>query len=71
MTIAGWYKIVLGVWAVIGLPSIVLAFGFGEGSIEFPNPETATTVGIILWVVIVLAWSTPMTLAPFGIRFRR
>lgn len=72
MHIKGWYKIVLIVWLVTGLPIIILAVGFAGGS-PFRDLDFSyyTAADISVWLFGWIAALTPLWLAPFGIRLGR
>lgn len=72
MRVASWYKIVLLVWLFIGLPGLILAYGFSDGRIDawfdikgrYPSD---IVVLVVTWAIVI----SPLWLAPFGLRKKK
>lgn len=69
MRLASWYKIVLLVWLIIGLPGLILAYGFSGGRIDTwfdikGQYSSDVVVLLITWAILIC----PLWLAPFGLR---
>lgn len=72
MRFSPWYKMVLLIWLVIGLPGLVLAYGFSGGRIAswFDVKGLApadVTVLVATWLLLI----SPLWLAPFGVRRKK
>jgi len=70
MRISDWYKGVLITWAVLGLPSLFLAYGFSGGSVSAPNFSQADLFDIVIWLIAWTLIFAPIFLAPFGVHRR-
>ena len=71
MRLALWYKVLLLVWVVFGIPVLVLAYGFGGGRFELPDPEYTHFVDMLGWGIGMALVLSPVLSAPFGIRLSR
>jgi len=64
---AKWYRILLLSWLVIGLPGLVVGYGFSGGDLEVPIDP----LGLVLWLLCVVFLISPIVLWPMrrqGIR---
>jgi hypothetical protein len=63
-----WYKTLLMIWVGLGLPGMVLGFGFAGGRIEAP-PAQESIDEFLIFVAIWLFFLSPVIAAPFGIKW--
>jgi hypothetical protein len=70
MGIRKWYKWFLIIWALSGLPILIMSFGFGN-PFHVPDPKYVDDVAIAAWALTMSYIVSPLPLAPFGIRFGR
>jgi len=57
---AKWYRILLLCWLVIGLPGLVVGYGFSSGDLEAPIDP----LGLVLWLLCVVFLISPIVLWP-------
>lgn len=56
-----WYWVVVAIWAVTGLPGLLLGLAFGEGALSWPTADTALQ-WLLAWVWI----ASPLLLLPIA-----
>jgi hypothetical protein len=61
---AAWYRYLVVVWFVIGVPSLVIGYGFSGGDLEIPTPATAGVVSFFIWLACVAFLLSPVLLWP-------
>ena len=59
---AGWYKMLLVLWVIIGLPGLVVAYGMSGGEIGLPS---GSLLDIIPWSAALLFIFSPALLWPW------
>jgi hypothetical protein len=72
MRLKSWYKLLLLSWAIVGLPSFVVGWGFAGHApwrdiplifeLKFFDPVSALFT-LIVWACLI----SPFVLAPFGV----
>lgn len=72
MRLKRWYKNVLIAWVSLGVPSIILGWGFaGEapwnGLPAMFQAEMFDPISVIFTLVVWALWLSPLLLAPYGL----
>jgi hypothetical protein len=70
MHLKSWYKVLVLIWLITGLPVLILGYGFSGRQFSLPDPEFMGVVDIAFWVI---GWSfvlSPLIAAPFGLKRR-
>jgi hypothetical protein len=68
MSLSPWYKTVLLVWLCMGVPSLVLAYGFSGGDIKsWFDLEGIYESDLVVLLIVLAFLICPLWLAPFGI----
>jgi hypothetical protein len=57
-----WYRNLFIAWIVIGLPGLVIGYGFSGGDIEVP---TGDVLSVVAWAACVLFLLAPILLWPW------
>jgi len=70
MNISSWYKLVLVLWLVLGLPPLVIGFGMAGASFSTPDFQNVQPEEVVAWVFTCAWLLAPIVLAPFGIRLK-
>lgn len=69
MRLLPWYKTTLLVWLFIGVPGLVLAYGFSDGNVDaWFDLKGKYPSDIVVLLVAWILWLCPLWLAPFGMR---
>src|SRR5687768_14078289 len=72
MRIEAWYRDIIFIWLLLGLPPILVGIGFAGGN-PFDNFDFSqfSPLGLILWVIFGAIMFAPIWLAPFGLKLKR
>ena len=57
-----WYRTLLVVWGLFGLPSLVIGYGFSGGDLKVP---TSDFVSFAAWLLLFLFIVSPVILWPW------
>ena len=78
MRISKWYWVILGVWAITGLPIIYIGIGFAgpdlftiEGLLSVFTPGFESFSGFFSWLIAFVIAFSPLLFLPLAVKFGR
>ena len=66
MRLPAWYVIFASAWLLLfSLPIVILALGFGGGSLSLPDPRIDHAIDIVSWLAAWALILLPLWVLPF------